>query len=778
MLVASGPSGRPVSQLRAVHEAIQPFMTVSASRAILPQIRTGSVVRASLVDRLIATREQVVVITAPAGYGKTTLFGQWGEREARVAYLRLDAGHADPMRLLGHLAQAFAEAGAIPVDHLPVVAAPHGALDVTILDRLTMALDEAASGDEGQPALVMVDDFHVLDGSASRDALAWFIDRLPRQVRLALAGRTKLGHPLARLRAERRVLEVDRTDLAMGTQEVLLLAAGADVTITTEEADALIAETEGWPVAIYLALRARASDVTAGRPRRPFRGSAHTIAEYMRDELVSPLDAETQTWLTRSAVLEQMTGPSCDRVTGTIGSLRRLRELERVNQLVIPVDDDRTTFRFHHLFRELLCDALETREPGASARLGIEAARWHEEQGDPVQALDHAHRAGDLDELARLIERYGVALHQRGLLDSLSRWLQVFDRDGLRDRYAGVAVVGAWSEALHGHTAQAMTWLAAAEQAPDRGPMADGSITKAAWVAGVRMGMMPAGIKAFQADVDAVLAGLSATGPMVVLRLHAPVLRGLVEGDLEAAERGAAHGLEVALGRHLWPAAIILNGLRASVALRRGDLGLASAQVSQGLRILEQVQLRDYVTSGPLLAAAARVAVAEGRLRDARDHIAAVSRLRPQLTAALPLLAVMVRVDTIAACLALGEWGAARALNSEITEIASIRPDLGALVEEIERVSDRVRSLRGHAVGPWTLTSAELRLLAYLPTHLTFREIAERMHLSPHTIKTQAMSIYGKLEASSRREALERAVEVGLLAPSVLRMTDGSVGVA
>ena len=200
--------------------------------------------------------------------------------------------------------------------------------------------------------------------------------------------------------------------------------------------------------------------------------------------------------------------------------------------------------------------------------------------------------------------------------------------------------------------------------------------------------------------------------------------------------------------------------------------------MAEGLETIERVDLRDYVNGILIEAVAARLAAIQGRANEAREHLAAVNRIRPQVMTTFPWLGVQARVQAIHACLALHEAAAARVLLAEVAEIRGARRDLGVLDEEADRLRPSVEAIQDIGGGLWALTNAELRLLAYLPTHLTFREIAERMHLSPHTVKTQTMSIYGKLEVSSRRAALERAVSSGLLDPSVLRFTENLEGIA
>ena len=187
--------------------------------------------------------------------------------------------------------------------------------------------------------------------------------------------------------------------------------------------------------------------------------------------------------------------------------------------------------------------------------------------------------------------------------------------------------------------------------------------------------------------------------------------------------------------------------------------------------------MEDEILSMTLHAAAARTALANGSPSDARLAIARVNRMRPRATASLPIPALQMRFETIRAYLILGDAAAARTLLAEVRDILRECPDLGTLVHEAAELERRVESIRESAAGPWTLTAAELRLLAYLPTHLSFREIAERLFVSPHTIKSQAMAVYGKLGVASRRGAIEQAVEAGLLDTSVMRMPGAAGGI-
>lgn len=385
---------------------------------------------------------------------------------------------------------------------------------------------------------------------------------------------------------------------------------------------------------------------------------------------------------------------------------------------------------------------------------------------------------GDLDHFASHVERYTTRLYWAGNLATAREWFDRFDHDGIRERYATVAVLGAWAEALNGNAIGALRWLSAAERTTDRRTPFDGSADFRGWVATIRANLMPNGLAGHADDVAIGLACLHPASPMLPgLRLQA-VAREMLAGRYDAADAEARSAEETHRSLGAVPGNVTLLALRAVVALTRGDAGGARDHVSRGLAMMETAGLGDYASSMPLLAVAARVAAADGDSANAAVHLARVNRLRPLMNQALPFYSVLARLQAVRAAIALREPTMARTLLGEVDEILAARPDLGVLVTEAAQLRPVVASLRAGAPGPWTLTAAELRLLAYLPTHLTFREIAQRMFLSPHTIKTQAMSIYGKLEVSSRREAIERAVEVSLLDPSVLHQADGTAPIA
>jgi LuxR family maltose regulon positive regulatory protein len=322
---------------------------------------------------------------------------------------------------------------------------------------------------------------------------------------------------------------------------------------------------------------------------------------------------------------------------------------------------------------------------------------------------------------------------------------------------------------MEGRMREARRWLASAERSPDRGPMPDGA-SKDAWVALLRGFMAPAGMETLVSDARVGLAGIPEDSPFRQTALILGAFAAIAGGAPDAADVLLVEAVVLAEARHAVPGLALALGERALIALGRGDVTAASRHTESGLALVRDAGMEEFVASMTLHAAATRVALANGSPSEARLAAARVNRMRPLATGSLPIPALQMRFETIRAYIVLGETSAARTLLLEVKDILRQCPDLGALVDEAADLDRAVDSMRATSVGPWALTTAELRLLAYLPTHLTFREIADRLFVSTHTVKSQAMAIYGKLGVSSRRGAIEQAVEAGLLDAAVIRM--------
>ena len=301
------------------------------------------------------------------------------------------------------------------------------------------------------------------------------------------------------------------------------------------------------------------------------------------------------------------------------------------------------------------------------------------------------------------------------------------------------------------------------DAAGPRGRMPDGSPFEA-WGATVRALLCSKGVEQMELDAELAVSGLAAASPWrpAAILLHAVAV--LLSGDLDRAELGLEHAAEAAAaGGAVW-AGVVARCELALLSLERGDLAAAESELAQAEALIDEASSPEYVLTAIVLAVTAKIALARGQNARARAMLVSAQRFRPMLTHALPWFAVQTRLELAKSHLALSDTRGATVLSREAGDVLRRRSGLGTLVAEAAEVRAKLGTVADQSSG-WasTLTAAELRLLPFLTTHLSFREIAERLFVSRNTVKTQAISVYRKLDASSRSEAIERATELGLV---------------
>jgi LuxR family maltose regulon positive regulatory protein len=293
--------------------------------------------------------------------------------------------------------------------------------------------------------------------------------------------------------------------------------------------------------------------------------------------------------------------------------------------------------------------------------------------------------------------------------------------------------------------------------------MPDGSPWPA-WAAAVSALLCRGGIERMQADAEEAVAQLTDVSPWRPPAMLLESVAVLFQGDNDRADDLLAATAVAAAGNGAIYAGVVSHAERALIALERGDLDAAERELTLAGAFVGDAPSPDYVVIGLMLAASARLSLARGLRAQARETLATAQRVRPMLTYGLSWFSVQTRLELAAAHLELADVRGAATLYHEADEILRQRPRLGTLVQQAEEVRRRLTTIPHEASG-WasTLTAAELRLLPLLTTHLSFREIAERLYVSRNTVKTQAISVYRKLDASSRSEAIARASELGLV---------------
>ena len=719
-----------------------------AARIRPPPLREGLITRSRVIDRLLASHAaRVVTIMAPAGYGKSTLMAMWSWRETRAtAWLSLDRTDNDPAHLLAHVEAALRVAGMIANGSTRLVVSDkvisHG------VPRIVQALESHDAG-----GLLMLDNLESLQSRTSNDVIAELAAQLPASVQLVVASRMRVRLPVSVMRTQGVLVELTASDLSMDREEAHALLKGSGVEDVDRRDDAMEL-TEGWPAGLYLAgLAARSG--SAYEHATKIVGGDRYIVDYLRTEVLDHFSEARVTFLTRTAILERFCGPLCDAILETDGSTRALERLEESNLLIVPLDRTRSWYRYHHLLAEFLLSELRRREPDVEAALHNRAARWFDAHGMHEQAIAHAFAADDFDLAAHIMGRVMRQTYGLGRADTVFEWLRRVEHAKRLGEFPAVAAMGALMFALSGDEVSADRWAGqlnweAADDLPEPAWILR-ALRARDGIAQVRADAREARLRA-QADPDWLAAALELEG-----------FSYLWEGDVERAD--SLFDKAVAAGE--WfsglPATTIALAARGVVAIARGDWDAAMTFSDQSLAIIAQHDLKLYLTSGLPLAVAARCAVRRGDPHGARRLLASAAGIRPNLTTATRAISVHTLTELATAHVELGDIAGARLILRETADIVARSGDLGLLRLQYDDLKARLAAEFSSTMGAVVLTSAEMRLLPYLATHLSFPEIGERLYVSRHTVKTQAMSIYRKFGASSRSEAVGRATELGLL---------------
>ena len=396
-----------------------------ATKLYLPRLQPGFVARPRLLDQLgQALGRDLILVCAPAGFGKTALLADWA-RQGRwpIAWLSLDAGDNDPARFWRHVVAALD-----PV--CPGIAGHTGPLfgppPPQAFEGLVAALINELAAQPGEDEILLVlDDYHLVDAQPVHASLAFLLEHLPRGLRLVLAGRADPPLPLARLRARGQLAELRAPDMRFTLEETAALlgeAIGAD--LPGAAVAALAARTEGWAAGLQLAALSLRGHADPAGFVAAFTGSHRYVLDYLAEEVLERQSQQVRAFLLQTSVLERLSGSLCDAVTGRTDSQALLGQVERANLFLMPLDEVRGWWRYHHLFADLLRARLQEEQPGQAAQLHRNAAAWHEEHGLADEAIRHALAAGDPVWAARLIERHFDALFfRRGEGATVQRWL-------------------------------------------------------------------------------------------------------------------------------------------------------------------------------------------------------------------------------------------------------------------------------------------------------------------------------------------------------------------
>jgi LuxR family maltose regulon positive regulatory protein len=408
------------------------------TKLFISPLRPEIVPRPHLIARLDgAIKSKLTLISAPAGFGKTTLLKEWIEgSDLRVAWVSLDPGDNDPLRFWAYVAAALQSV--------------HKGMDETIasslqsnqpppLEYLLTDLINAISKDIHYPGqtdaparkiILVLDDYHVITELQVHETLTFFLDHLPPQLHLIISGRADPPWHLARMRARLKMIELRAEDLRFQLDEAaLFLNQVMDLNISSDDIEALEQQTEGWIVGLQMAALSMRSREDKSEFIRAFTGTHRFILDYLLEEVLNQQPGDIEAFLLKSSILEQMSVEMCDFVLERTDSQSILMHLEQTNLFVIPLDDERCWYRYHHLFSELLRSQLTLKYPDQVSILHQKASQWFENHNFREATINHAFAANDYERVARLIEKYAQGLLQETKHSAVSNWIEALPPD-------------------------------------------------------------------------------------------------------------------------------------------------------------------------------------------------------------------------------------------------------------------------------------------------------------------------------------------------------------
>jgi LuxR family maltose regulon positive regulatory protein len=414
-----------------------PIMT---TKLYIPPLRPKIVPRPRLIERLnegLSSGRKLTLISAPAGFGKTTLVSEWiASCGLPVAWLSLDEGDNDPARFISYLVKALQTIQAeIGEGLLAVLRSPQPLQIETILTTLLNEISTIPAN-----FVLVLDDYHAIDSQPVDLALAFLIEHQPPQMHLVIATREDPALPLARLRARGQCTELRLADLRFTPAEAAeFLNRVTGLNLSDADIDALEARTEGWIAGLQLAALSMQGHKDTAAFIQSFTGSHHFVMDYLVEEVLHQQPENIQAFLLRTSILERMCGPLCDAIlpNPSVPGQATLEYLERANLFIVPQDNERRWYRYHHLFGDLLRKRLgQTLTPAGIAELHIHASQWYENNDLMLEAFKHAAAANDVDRAGRLMESTKMPIHLRGTATAILDWLESLPKTVLDARPA------------------------------------------------------------------------------------------------------------------------------------------------------------------------------------------------------------------------------------------------------------------------------------------------------------------------------------------------------
>src|SRR5664279_621271 len=724
-----------------------------AATKLRPPVPPGQVVHRLRLDGILDAgtdrHVRLVLLSAPAGSGKSTLRASWwAGRTEPVAWLQVEDSDSDPARFWSYLVQAIGPVYPAAHNITPVVVGSKGD-DLVVVSALVNQLAEAVD-----PLVVVIDDYHLIDNASVHRGMERLIELCPPQVTIVLSTRVDPPYRLGRLRVREQIAEIRGADLRFDADEACGLLGPVGRALDATLLGQLCDRTEGWAAVLVLAGLSlkRTTDPTGFV--EAFRGDDRLVVEYLRDELLTNVTADHRRRLLETSILEQLSGDLVDAVTGAPGGSTWLSGTADTNQLLIRLDRTDTWFRYHHLLRDLLRLDAPHAFPERMPELHARAAAWFASEGDHGQAINHRIAAGDLLGAANLL----LVLGPRLLMDG-----QVKTLHGLLDQLSDVArtltwcaLLYGWCEYLDGRYSQAETWLDTMRDLAE-----DGFDHTAATSLRINLALARGDVAPALAAARDVIANdqlpshncdlATATGAAYAWAGQADDARRILR---YAAERAAAER---------FPAAHVLALVHlAIVELDDGAAARAQAAACTAADTAHEFGLGAYHGVATAYAVRARTTADPARART--DALLALGLARQASTDLALGYVLAVCADTLIDL----DDPAGLPLLTEARDILGRCPDPGTAGRYLSRTESRHgiadRSSTPASALAEHLTERELAVLRYLPAaQMSQRDIAAELYVSLNTVKTHCKAIYHKLGVVDRKGAVQAARDVHLL---------------
>jgi LuxR family maltose regulon positive regulatory protein len=818
---AAALAGLPAaSPPTALSSAATPQLPLLATKLFAPRPRPDLVARPRLLERLDAglASARCTLLSAPAGAGKTTLLAAWLARlDRRVAWLALDERDQDVHQIVQYLIAALQ--GIAPACGRAALALYDAVLPPPLEVVLTSLLNDLAALPE--PRLLVLDDYHLVRAPAVHQALVFLLDHLPPAVHLVIATREDPPLPLPRLRARSQLTEVRAADLRFTQEEAdSLLTASLGLRLADEQVAALVERTEGWAAGLQLAGLALRDRPDPAAFVAAFAGAHRLVADFLTAEVLERQTASVRWFLLATSILGRLSAPLCDALLGVdepgkprvADSQRLLEEAERANLFLVPLDDERRWYRYHHLFADALRARLaQETGPGTAAALHRRASAWFETQGLHPEAVHHALAAGDGALAARLIQGLSRVMQLRGEMTTLMDWLTKLPEDVLRAR-PRLGVIYAWGLVTNGQLVAAERWvqevesaLTAPEERADllgevaviraRAALIHGQYQRAVELAHEALARLREDQVALRAltyvslgsacmglgDLDTSCRSLTRASALyqsaghrvqALLPLRQLVRAQRAQGRLSRVEQTAQEALDIAAE---WGQRSPLVGYTyltlAELAYERNDLALAERYFNDGLALVELGGTSDVLNVLNLVDAHLGLAWLKATLGDRQGGLELIRRIEPVWErlaraiqergaaersgqgepAASPPGLVALNADRIAAC-------QARLWLSQ----GDIAAASGWAHRSQRRLEEPIVWERGQ--GPLVLARVLIaqgeheRALALLKQQLGLADATGQLGRLIEVLALQALALHAQGEESAALVALERAL--------------------